>query len=183
MEETNDYWLFENKLIFKPHFNETLSKYYYYDNDNDNNYNGDNNQPYTKISTNYNHLIFSNYLEFDICIKNQNQYIYSLDKYFLESKFTQKIIVPSWTTILIFGYSFNQTIQLNNNLTHLIFDYWFNQPIQLNNNLTYLILGVDFNQQILLPRNLKHIRLNCNNNIIDLLHDNIEILELGPEFN
>jgi hypothetical protein len=55
MIETEDYWIQDNKFIFKPEFNEPIDKYY-------------------DLISNYNTLIFSNYNDVNICIKTNNLY-------------------------------------------------------------------------------------------------------------
>ena len=57
MIETNDYWILDNKLIFKPKFNESIEKYY-------------------DLISNYDTLIFSNYNDVNICIETNNKYEY-----------------------------------------------------------------------------------------------------------
>ena len=47
-----------------------------------------------------------------------------------------------------------------------------------------MILGSEFNQPLDLPSNIKYLFLYCNNqSIIDNLHNNIEELTLGYQFN
>ena len=53
MTETNEYWISDDKFIFKPDFNKPLGGYLH-------------------IIANYNHLIFSNYNDLEIMIKTNN---------------------------------------------------------------------------------------------------------------
>ena len=53
--ETKDYWIYENKVIFKPNFKDKLDDY-------------------IDIISKYNELIFSNYDDYNITIKTNNKY-------------------------------------------------------------------------------------------------------------
>jgi hypothetical protein len=95
-------------------------------------------------------LMFSNYDDINICIKQNNQY--------------NSINFINWNSSL-----FNQPLILTNSLTHLNLGYSFNQPITLTNSLTHLTFGDDFNQPVILTNSLTHLtfgyvlinRLNC----------------------
>ncbi len=50
MIKTCDYWILENKFVFKPSFNKSINKYY-------------------NLIKNYDELIFSNYNDINFCIK------------------------------------------------------------------------------------------------------------------
>lgn len=52
--ETLDYWIYEDKLIFKPYFNKPIENY-------------------THLISKYNKLIFSNFCDFHISIKTNNK--------------------------------------------------------------------------------------------------------------
>ena len=52
-----NYWIYENKVIFKPNFNDNLDDY-------------------IDIISKYNELIFSNYDDYNITIKTNNKYCY-----------------------------------------------------------------------------------------------------------
>src|SRR3990167_8635405 len=127
--ETIDYWIYENKIIFKPEFNNKLDDY-------------------VNIISKYNELIFSNYDNYNITIKTNNQYCNKYRKNYKNSNFNQQVIIPQ-------------------NVTHLTFGSRFNQQIIIPQNVTNLIIGYYFNQQINLPY-IKYIKLDCNNvNIIE----------------
>jgi hypothetical protein len=55
MIETLDYWIQDDKFIFKPDFNEPIYKYY-------------------DLISNCNALIFSNYSDINACIETNNKY-------------------------------------------------------------------------------------------------------------
>ncbi len=55
MKETDDYWIVDNKLIFKPKFNLPTDKYY-------------------DLISSHDTLIFSNYNYPQICIETNNEY-------------------------------------------------------------------------------------------------------------
>ena len=80
--ETKDYWIYENKIIFKHNFIAKLD--YYID-----------------IITKYNELIFSNYDDYNITIKTNNEYQEEYIKNYKSSKFNQEITIPEKC------YSFN----------------------------------------------------------------------------
>ncbi len=86
--ETNDHWIVENHLIFKHEFNDSLDKY-------------------ANLLNKYIHLIFSNYDNWKICIKTDNEYVNKYVNQYIESKF-------------------NQPIELNQNIAHLIMGSYFN---------------------------------------------------------
>ena len=156
------YWIYEDKFIFKPEFNESIDKY-------------------VDVIKNYSQLIFSDYDNLQIFIKINNKYLPKYDKNYKESKFNHLLIktLISLTSLkhltfsnlydkllsnsldnltslthLTFGRVFNQPLlnSLNNLicLTHLTFGYNFNKPLEesLNNlsSLTHLTFGYNFNQ-------------------------------------
>lgn len=192
MIETSDYWIIENKFIFKPLFNKKLDKQL------------DN---YIDLISKYDELIFSNFLYLNILINNNyiNNYKdnFNLVNNYLSSFFNNEIkFLPTNLKSVIFGEKFNKPVNLPLNLRSVIFDDEFNQPITLPPNLTHLTLGYTFNQPINLPCDLTHLTLgytfnqlvnlpnikylslsNNNKNIVDMLPSSIEELELGPQFN
>ncbi len=113
-------------MIFKPEFNGSFNKY-------------------TDLLNKYTHILFSNYIDWKICIEIDNEFKYKYKTQYVNSKFNQPIELNQNLTHLITGHYFNQPIKLNQNLTHLTMGHNFDQPIQLNQNLTHLIVGVYFN--------------------------------------
>ena len=164
MMETEDYWIYENKIIFKPNFNDKIDIY-------------------QGIISKYNELIFSNYDDYNITIKTNNRYYVEYAQNNKSSKFNQKVIIPENVTHLTFGYNFDQQVTIPQSVTHLTFDYHFNQQVIIPHNVTHLTLGHKFNQQVNLP-NIKYIKLNCNNiDIIENLPNSVEEIELDMLFN
>ncbi len=68
MEEP--YWIVEDKLIFKPEFNEELDNYY-------------------NVISQYNKLIFSNYNDPEITIKTENKCDFNINNHIL-SRFNKQ---------------------------------------------------------------------------------------------
>ena len=68
--ETKDYWIYKNKIFFKPNFNDKLDNY-------------------LDIITNYNEIIFSNYDNYNISIKTNNKHFYKYHKNYESSNFNQ----------------------------------------------------------------------------------------------
>ena len=89
--ETKDYWIYENKIFFKPNFNAKLDDY-------------------LDIITKYNELIFSDYDYCDITIKTNNIYCSKSGQSYKGSKFNQQVIIPQNITHLTFGHWFDQPI-------------------------------------------------------------------------
>jgi hypothetical protein len=187
MIETDNYWITNNKFIFKPDFDGSINTY-------------------IDLMSQYNELIFSNYDCVGLCIKSNNEYKDKCCKYceyYQKSIFDKKVELPENLTHLTFGFNFNQEIKLPpnlthltfgelfnqkvvlpSNLTHLTFGYRFNQEIKLPPNLTHLTFGEEFNQKVELPNSIKYLNLNSNNkSVIDCLPDNLEELVLGHYFN
>src|SRR3990167_1427749 len=84
------YWIYENKVIFKPDFNDKLDDY-------------------IDIISKHNELIFSNYDDCIITIKTNNKYCeeyYKYDKKYKISKFNKLVIIPQNVTHLTFGSYF-----------------------------------------------------------------------------
>ena len=117
----DDYWIYENKIIFKPNFNNKLDDY-------------------IDIISKYNELIFSNYDNYNITIKTNNEYCNEYQKKYKYSNFNQQVIIPQNVTHLTFGFGFNQQIIIPQNVTHLTFGEYFNQPIIIPENVTHYIL-------------------------------------------
>ena len=124
-----NYWIHENKIFFKPEFNDKLDNY-------------------INIISEYTELIFSDYDDFNITIKTNN--IYNIDYYnnHKGSIFNQPITIPQNITHLIFGNCFNQQVIIPQNITHLTFGCDFNQPVIIPQNVTYLTFGYRFNQKL-----------------------------------
>jgi hypothetical protein len=137
----NNYWIVDDWLIFKPEFNDKLDEYY-------------------DIINKYNKIIFSNYDDPLIAIKNNNCYNDEYCDNYIYSIFNNEIDLSNNInlTYLAFGSKFNKKIDLLNNinLTHLIFEEDFNQEIDLSNNinLTHLAFGWNFNKKIDLSNNI-----------------------------
>jgi hypothetical protein len=119
MIKTHEYWLIENKIIFKPKFNSSLD---IYDN----------------LLCKCNELIFSNYHDLQICIETSNKFFDKYDANYSGSKFNQIANLPSKIISLTFGDSFNQQVNLPSNLTHVTFGDDFNQSVNLPLNLTHM---------------------------------------------
>src|SRR3990167_3602416 len=185
MMETEDYWIYENKIIFKPDFNTKLDDYF-------------------DIITKYNELIFSNYDDCDITIKTNMIWCYEYMKNYKSSMLNQQIIIPENVTHLNFGNDFNQQVIIPENVIHLTFGSNFNQQVIIPENVTHLTFGFDFNQQVIIPKNvthltfgywfnlnqhinlqnIKYIKLDRNNvNIIENLPNSIEEIKFGSNFN
>jgi hypothetical protein len=67
-----DYWIYEDKFIFKPKFNKSIDKY-------------------ADIIKNYSQLIFSNYDNLEIYIGTNNEYLDKYNKNYTVSKFNQPL--------------------------------------------------------------------------------------------
>src|SRR3989338_6154296 len=113
--ETKDYWIYENKVIFKPNFKDKLDDY-------------------IDIISKYNELIFSNYDDYNIIFKTNNKYYNEYRENYEPSQFNQQIKIPQNVTHLTFGGHFNQQVIIPENITHLTFGHNFNQQIIIPNN-------------------------------------------------
>jgi hypothetical protein len=177
IEETQDYWIFKDWLIFKPQFNRELDN---------------------ELLFRFNKLIFSNFCSLELCLetKNENNFPdcttdYWYFKSYIGSAFDQdNIVLHDNLTHILFGYHFNQNIILPPKLIYLNVGESFNQPISFGDVITYLILGINFNTIIKFPPSLKYLKINCQvlfDSIIENLPNNIEILQFGtncyPELN
>jgi phage anti-repressor protein len=86
IEETSDYWIYENKFIFKPEFNNQIDEYY-------------------ELISNYDELIFSNYDDLNILLETKNNYNENIYENYIESKFNQPIdLLKVNLTQITFGY-------------------------------------------------------------------------------
>ena len=127
--ETEYYWIYENKVIFKPKFNGKLDDY-------------------IDIISKYNELIFSNYDDYNIEIETNGEYFHIYNNIYKKSKFNQSITIPENITHLIFGENFNQQVIIPENITHLTFGTCFNKPVIIPENVTHLTFGYCFNQKL-----------------------------------
>ena len=142
------YWIIEDKLIFKPEFNEELDNYY-------------------NVIEQYNTLIFSEYDVPEITIETDNKYDHKYTENYKISKFNQEIELTENITHLSFGYCFNQKLELTNNVTNLTLCHNHKTINYLTNKVKNLTLKY-FNKKITnLPNSIKTIKLfNCSKNII-----------------
>src|SRR3990167_10304600 len=85
--KTTDYWIYKNKIIFKPNFNDKLDNYF-------------------NIISNYDELIFSNYDNYNIAIETNNTYCKDYKENYKLSKFNQQIIIPAKVNHLTFCFFF-----------------------------------------------------------------------------
>lgn len=166
-EITHDYWIVNNIFIFKSNFDEPIDDY-------------------VNIMLNYNKLIFSNYDDPFMAIKENNKIEniiispYSNDN---PSKFNQKITIPNNITQVFFGHGFDEIVNLHESITHLIFGYDFNQEVILSNSLTFIFFGYSFNKIITLPESITYLILSdCFDQKIDL-PKNLIYLNFGYKFN
>ena len=86
------YWIIDDKLIFKPEFDEELEEYY-------------------NVIGQYNTLIFSNYNDPEITIKTNNKYEGRNYDNYKKSKFNKEIKLTENITHLSFGRYFDQKIE------------------------------------------------------------------------
>ena len=180
--ETKDYWIYENKIIFKPAFNDKLDNY-------------------LDIISKYNELIFSNYDDYNITIKTNNKYCKKYNKNYKYSNFDKQVIIPQNVTHLSFGREFNQQVIIPHNVTHLSFGWYFNQQVIIPQNVTHLTFGREFNQQVIIPQNvtrltfgnhfnqqvnlpnIKYLQIDCNNiDVIENLPNSVEEIKFGEYF-
>ena len=87
------YWIVDDKLIFKPEFNEELDNYY-------------------DVISQYNSLIFSDYDDPDITLKTNNRHNNKYENNYKWSNFNKKIELTSNITHLSLGCYFNQPLEL-----------------------------------------------------------------------
>ena len=200
--EKKDYWIYENKIIFKPNFNAKLDDF-------------------IDIITKCNELIFSDYNDYNITIKTNNKYYeeyeqnYKLSKFnksviipknvthltlghkfnqqviipqsitnlTFGNKFDKQVIIPQSITNLTFGQDFNQPVIIPHNVIHLTFDDKFNQQITIPQNVTHLFFGENFNQQIIIPQNVTHLTFGLKFNQQIIIPENVTHLTFGEWFN
>lgn len=170
-EETDDYYVSQNKLIFKPFFNKIFENLY------------------IDLILKYDTIIFSNYHDLELTFKtdnstNKNIYFNVADEYYTnKSLFNQKIKLTNNIVYLNFGYYFDNSIQLNDDLRYLFFGHRFNQQLKLNLFLEHLVLGDTFNKKIILNDNLKYLSFGCEFNQPIKLNEALEYLIFGFTFN
>ena len=132
------YWIVNDMIIFEPHFNESLDNY-------------------KDIISNYQSLIFSNYDNPYICLKNNNlgfnkSYYGSLFNYPLGDSLSNLSNLKVLTFGKCFNYSLGDSLSNLTNLEKLTFGKRFNYPLDnsLSNlsKLKVLILGEYFNQYL-----------------------------------
>ena len=156
----NPYWIVDSAIIFKPEFNDSLDKYTY-------------------IISNCRKLIFSNYNDPHMCLKNNNIYNYyditskvSLFNQPLDNSLSNLHNLRELTLSFKFNHSLCDSLSNLSNLRELTFGYFFNQPLDdsLSNlvNLRELILSEYFNQSL-------------DNSLSNLV--NLRKLSLGRYFN
>src|SRR3990167_11009185 len=124
--EEKDYWIYENKIIFKPEFNDKLDNY-------------------LDIISKCNELIFSNYDDYNIEIETNGKYTNIYKNIYKSSKFNQSITISENITHLIFGFRFNQPVIIPQNVTYLTFGNQFDRQVIIPQNVTHLIFGKVFN--------------------------------------
>lgn len=159
-----EYWIIDDKLIFKPEFNKEL--YSYYD-----------------VISQHNTLIFSNYDNPEMAIKTNNKNTNDYRKKYKYSKFNKKIKLTGKVIYLSFSDCFNQKIELTNNITYLNFGDCFNQKIKLTKNITYLSFGCNFNKELILAKKIKYLSFGKRFNKKIKLTNNITYLSFGNCFN
>ena len=185
MEESNKlYWIIDDAIIFKPTFNESLDDY-------------------SDIISNYRILIFSNYNDPYIAIKNGNMYNIKKIHLYVESSFNlsldNSLLKLINLTQLTFGRNFNKplgdSLSYLHNLRELTFGNEFNCPLgnSLSNlmNLRELTFGSHFNQPLDSSlSNLTNLRelafgYYFNQSLDDCLSNltNLRELTLGYNFN
>ena len=165
--ETKDYWIYENKIIFKPKFNAKLDNYF-------------------DIISKYNELIFSNYDDYNITIKTNNRYYREYDKNYKLSKFNQQVIIPQNVTHLTFGYYFNQKVNLPN-IKYIKLDCNNIDIIEnLPNSVEEIEFDYNFNLELQnLPNSIKKISFDCYSKYdkeLNCLPESVEYLKLNISY-
>ena len=167
------YWIYEDKFIFKPEFNEPIDKY-------------------VDIIKNYSQLIFSNYDDLEICIETNNDYEFKYNHKFIESRFNQQLSNEldnlTCLTHLTLGYYFNQSLEIPFNIKILTLEC---NNINLIENLPNSIEELNFNYNFELelnnlPNSIKIIRFDKESNYnkeLNNLPKQLEILELPDKYN
>ena len=98
----NKYWVHDDKIIFQPSFDNNKFKH-------------------LKIIKKYKCLIFSNYNDFNISLKTNNEYVFEYDKFYYRSCFNKKIYLPENLLLIYFGFYFNFPVILPSQLINLTF--------------------------------------------------------------
>jgi DNA-directed RNA polymerase subunit K/omega len=123
IEETEDYWIYQDYLIFKPTYNKKLNN---------------------KLLSKYNRIIFSNYTKPLVAIETNNELNYSD---FYSGSIFGKYCFSSYLLNNIFNKYFNCVVlNLPPTLTHLTFGDKFNKLVSLPENLINLTFGDDFDE-------------------------------------
>lgn len=177
MIETKDFWIYNNIIIFKPEFNDSI-------------------EPYYNLISKYDSLIFSNISEPEMsfiknsigCLLYNDEELYNLSKKNMteilkKSVFNKQLSLPNNIKFLVFGFYFNQLINLPDNLTSLFFGEYFNQLVNLPKNLINLSFGYYFNQQVEFPDSLINLSFGDSFNQPVNLPKNLLFLSLGGSFN
>ena len=107
MIETSDYWIQDNKFIFKPEFNSSV-------------------QVYIDLISELDELIFSNYDDVNICVGTNNKYDENYKKNYKQSKFNCQVELPKKLLGLSFNWEFNRQVELPKKLLGLSFGWCFN---------------------------------------------------------
>src|SRR3990167_5182951 len=141
----SNYWIYENKIIFKQNFNDKLDDY-------------------IDIISKHNELIFSDYDDYTITIKTNNKYCKEYYYNHIRSQFNQQVTIPQNVTHLTFGYYFNQKVTIPQNVTHLTFGFGFNQLVIIPHNVTHLTFGCNFNQKVIILQNITYLTFGYNFN-------------------
>ena len=162
--ETKDYWIYENKVIFKPNFKDKLDDY-------------------IDIISKCNELIFSNYDDCAIAIKTNNIYYEEYDENYKLSKFNKSVIIPENVTHLTFGAFFEKHVIIPQNVTHLTFGDNFNKKVIIPENVTHLTFGCNFNKKVIIPENVIHLTFGDNFNKSVIISQNVTYLTFGYDFN
>lgn len=137
---------------------------------------------FNKINERFCKIIFSDYDDIAICLRQNNKYNPKYFDNYIPSIFNQNIVLPNYLTNLIFGFSYNRPIlsPLSEFLVSLIFGEEFNQFVELPNKLIQLAFGNSFNQCVTLPMSLTHLTLGHNfSQPIDLSILKIEYLTIN----
>lgn len=172
--ETNNYWIYDGKLIFKPNFNECINEHYVLL------------LFLSKIDT----IIFSEYDNLRIFLKFSDVVPNMYHKNFVRSKFNKKIEFEKYINIInitkiIFPNSFNQDVKLKNyyGLKYLVFGHEFDSILELEEGLEYLSFGYNFNQNLILLKSLKYVKFGSNFDRLIILSQSLEQLIFGSCFN
>lgn len=172
----SQYWTYENKIIFKPSFNGPIKNYH-------------------DQILKYDEIIFSDTECFDFLKRvnfsnyawpNYSSWKNSNDvEYLACSKFNDQIDFTSYSdlTRVIFGYTFNQPVNLPMNLTHVSFGNDFNKQIDLPTSLHSVTFGDNFNQFLILPANLHSVTFGYQFNQSLILPDKLRYITFGDSFN